>query len=95
MVNILQRYGKLGDRAAVEEAEHDKRWQLVLGTLQPSKRPLISPHANADAHERVMARLRRMTREERRQSLIDAGILEPNGELAEPHKSAGRRERSG
>ncbi len=56
--------------------------------MQPSKRPLIPPHANAEAHKRVMARLGRMTREERRQSLIDAGILEPNGELAEPYKSA-------
>lgn len=39
MVNILQRYGKVGDRAAVEEAEHDQRWQLVLGTLGSDAAP--------------------------------------------------------
>lgn len=39
MVNILQRYGKLGDRAAVEEAENDQRWQLVLGTLGSDAAP--------------------------------------------------------
>lgn len=39
MVNILQRYEGLGDRAAVEEAENDKRWQLVLGTLGRDSAP--------------------------------------------------------
>lgn len=39
MVNILQRYEGLGDRAAVEEAENDKRWQLVLGTLGEDSAP--------------------------------------------------------
>ena len=39
MVNILQRYEGLGDRAAVEEAENDRRWQLVLGTLGEEKAP--------------------------------------------------------
>jgi len=39
MVNILQRYEGLGDRAAVEEAEYDKRWQLVLGTLGQHSAP--------------------------------------------------------
>lgn len=33
MVNLLQRYTGLGDRAAVETAENDRRWQIVLGTL--------------------------------------------------------------
>jgi hypothetical protein len=33
MVCLLQRYDGLSDRDAVEAAEHDRRWQLVLGTL--------------------------------------------------------------
>lgn len=33
MVCLLQRYEGLSDRDAVEAAEHDRRWQLVLGTL--------------------------------------------------------------
>ena len=33
MVMLLQRYTGAGDAAAVELAENDRRWQLVLGTL--------------------------------------------------------------
>src|SRR5258705_10975190 len=33
MVMLLQRYTGSGDAAAVELAENDRRWQLVLGTL--------------------------------------------------------------
>jgi hypothetical protein len=33
MVMLLQRYDGLSDADAVEVAEHDRRWQLVLGTL--------------------------------------------------------------
>ena len=34
-------------------------------------------------HERALARVRAMTREERRQTMIDAGILNEDGELVE------------
>ncbi|TXD39587.1 hypothetical protein FRC96_06940 [Lujinxingia vulgaris] len=34
-------------------------------------------------HERALARVRAMTREEKRQTLIDAGILNEAGELVE------------
>ena len=33
MVTLLQRYTGLGDAGAVDQAENDQRWQLVLGTL--------------------------------------------------------------
>ena len=39
MVCLLQRYDGLSDRDAVEAAEHDRRWQLVLGTLGQEKAP--------------------------------------------------------
>src|SRR5258705_13880446 len=33
MVMLLQRYDGLSDADAVDAAENDRRWQLVLGTL--------------------------------------------------------------
>jgi hypothetical protein len=39
MVNLLQRYEGCGDRSAVETAENDRRWQLVLGSLDRCEAP--------------------------------------------------------
>jgi hypothetical protein len=39
MVNLLQRYEGLSDADAVESAENDRRWQLVLGTLGDEQAP--------------------------------------------------------
>ena len=39
MVVLLQRYDGLGDADAVEAAENDRRWQLVLGTLGDESAP--------------------------------------------------------
>jgi len=39
MVLLLQRYEGLSDAAAVDAAENDRRWQLVLGTLGREKAP--------------------------------------------------------
>lgn len=39
MVTLLQRYDGLGDANAVEAAENDRRWQLVLGTLDDEDAP--------------------------------------------------------
>lgn len=39
MVNLLQRYEGLSDADAVEAAENDRRWQLVLGTLGHDEAP--------------------------------------------------------
>jgi hypothetical protein len=39
MVNLLQRYAGLSDADAVEAAENDQRWQLVLGTLGRGRVP--------------------------------------------------------
>lgn len=39
MVNLLQRYTGLSDADAVEAAENDQRWQLVLGTLGKARVP--------------------------------------------------------
>lgn len=37
MVMLLQRYDGIGDADAVDAAENDRRWQLVLGTLGEEK----------------------------------------------------------
>lgn len=39
MVMLLQRYDGLSDADAVDAAENDRRWQLVLGTLGVDKSP--------------------------------------------------------
>jgi hypothetical protein len=39
MVMLLQRYDNVSDADAVETAAHDRRWQLVLGTLGGDKAP--------------------------------------------------------
>jgi hypothetical protein len=39
MVLLLQRYDGLSDADAVEAAENDRRWQLVLGTLEDDRAP--------------------------------------------------------
>jgi hypothetical protein len=39
MVNLLQRYEGLSDADAVEAAENDRRWQLVLGSLGEEHAP--------------------------------------------------------
>lgn len=39
MVNLLQRYEGLSDADAVDAAENDRRWQLVLGTLGHDEAP--------------------------------------------------------
>lgn len=39
MVMLLQRYDGLGDADAVDAAENDRRWQLVLGTLGSTSAP--------------------------------------------------------
>lgn len=39
MVTLLQRYDALSDADAVEAAENDRRWQLVLGTLGQESAP--------------------------------------------------------
>src|SRR4051812_22616718 len=39
MVNLLQRYDGLSDADAVEAAENDRRWQLVLGCLDEERAP--------------------------------------------------------
>lgn len=39
MAMLLQRYADLSDAAAVDAAENDRRWQLVLGTLGTDEAP--------------------------------------------------------
>lgn len=39
MVNLLQRFDGISDADAVAEAENDKRWKLVLGTLDVDDAP--------------------------------------------------------
>lgn len=56
MVMLLQRYAGLSDAAAVDQAENDQRWQLVLGTLGKKKAPfgqgtLVRFRAKAIAHD--------------------------------------------
>lgn len=56
MVNLLQRYSGLSDAAAVDEAENDQRWRLVLGTLGKKRAPfgqgsLVRFRARAVEHD--------------------------------------------
>ena len=56
MVMLLQRYTGLSDAAAVDEAENDLRWQLVLGTLGKRRAPfgqgsLVRFRARSIAHD--------------------------------------------
>lgn len=39
MVNLLQRYESISDADAVDAAENDRRWQLVLGCIGQEKAP--------------------------------------------------------
>jgi len=39
------------------------------------------PHGNAEAHQRVMERMKQTTPAEALQSLVDAGIFTPDGRL--------------
>jgi hypothetical protein len=39
MVMLLQKYDGLSDADAVDAAENDRRWQLVLGTLGQDTSP--------------------------------------------------------
>jgi hypothetical protein len=47
----------------------------------------IRPHANAEAHARLMERWSKMTSAEIFQTIVDAGIYTPDGELAEPYRT--------
>lgn len=56
MVNLLQRYTGVSDAAAVDEAENDQRWRLVLGTLGKKDAPfgqgsLVRFRARAIEHD--------------------------------------------
>ena len=46
----------------------------------------IPPHVNEDPHRRLMERLRSMSPEEVFQTLVDAGIYTPDGELTSPYR---------
>src|SRR5262249_39552620 len=39
MVMLLQRFDGVSDAGAVDEAENDQRWRLVLGTLDQDRAP--------------------------------------------------------
>lgn len=52
-------------------------------------RPVLPPHANAEVHKHIMADFLTMTREEFIQSLVDAGIVSPAGELTEHYRDEG------
>src|SRR5687768_10932988 len=56
MVMLLQRYDGLSDADAVDAAENDRRWQLVLGTLGDERAPfgqgsLVRFRVRAIAHD--------------------------------------------
>lgn len=46
-----------------------------------------SPHENAEAHARVMERLKKMSREELIESGVRAGTREPDGQLTPPYRA--------
>lgn len=48
----------------------------------------VPPHANAEAHKKVMARLKTMTQREFFESLVHAGIYTPGGKLTKKYAGA-------
>lgn len=56
---------------------------------KPARGFELPPHANAEAHARLMARLEKMTPAEFFQTLVDAGIYTPDGELTEHYRDDG------
>jgi hypothetical protein len=54
MVTLLQAYDRVGDAEAVETAEMDRRWQLVLGCLGATKAP-FSQGVLVSFRERMVA----------------------------------------
>ncbi len=53
------------------------------------------PHANAEMHKLIMARVEAMSREEFVQSLVDVGICYPDGQLTEHYRPAPRKRAGG
>lgn len=49
----------------------------------------LPPHSNAGPHARLMARLEKMTSAEFFQTLVEAGIYTPDGELTEHYRDDG------
>lgn len=52
---------------------------------------ILPPHANAENHRRFEEWAAKATPEEKRQSLIDAGIITPDGKLAPYYRERRRR----
>ena len=72
MVCLLQRYDGLSDADAVDSAENDRRWQLVLGTLGQDRAPfgqgtLVRFRMRMHVHDRP-------TQESRRTPPVRTGI---------------------
>ena len=47
---------------------------------------VFPPHANAEVHRRIMEKLSKMTKEQLAQTVVDAGICTPEGELTEHYR---------
>jgi len=62
---------------------------------RPSKEFAPPPHANAEGHELVMARVDAMSREEFVESLVQAGICSPDGELTEHYREPSKSKPKG
>lgn len=80
MANLLQRYTGLSDAAAVDEAENDRRWQLVLGTLGKKKAPfgqgsLVRFRTRAIEHDLDQKLLDRTVELAKKTKLFDARKL--------------------
>lgn len=56
---------------------------------KPARGFEFPPHANAGPLARLMARLRKMTPDELFQTLVDAGIYTPDGQLTEHYRDGG------
>jgi hypothetical protein len=46
----------------------------------------LPPHANAETHARIMARLKKMTPHEIFLTAVEAGIYTPDGQLTEHYR---------
>lgn len=104
MVMLLQRYTGLSDAAAVDQAENDQRWQLVLGTLGKKRAPfgqgsLVRFRARAIAHDldkKLLDRTVELARKtksfgwKRLRVMLDSSPLEGAGQILDTWNLIGR-----
>jgi hypothetical protein len=104
MVNLLQRFGGVSDAGAVDAAENDRRWKLVLGTLDVDAAPfgqgsLVRYRTRACKHgldKKLVARTIELAKRTKKYSwkhlkvVLDSAPLEGAGRVEDSWNLIGR-----